>query len=51
MMHHQDRAGTAGFSLGVLRCDRTSGSAQRGCLQVNEEMEALIHCALRQDGG
>ena len=52
MMHHQNRAGTAGFSLGlVLRCDRTCGSAQRGCLQVNEEVEALIHCALRQDGG
>jgi hypothetical protein len=51
-MYHQDDRARLDSALDLFYgAIERIGSSQRGCLKVDEEVEALIHCALRQDGG
>jgi hypothetical protein len=50
MMHHQDDRARLDSALDLFYGAIERVSSQRGCLKV-DEVEALIHCALRQDGG
>ena len=50
MMHHQDDRARLDSALDLFYGAIERVSSQRDCLKV-DEVEALIHCALRQDGG